>query len=207
MSRDVLLVGLSEDEGYVALQKWKDECEGLHDFFPDYHRLQLEHWIWSKRDLLGHDILDIGVENPRAWLGDGYQTFGEHEEETQGDLCNLPFPDASFDGFVLTEVLEHCKNPWGAIKEVHRVIRPGGRLLVTSPFLWPWHGTNGYQDYWRFTHQGWELLLDDFNDVEITPCSWTVEGEQFYHMVRRFEGWGFKQFGHGHTGYLCEAVK
>jgi SAM-dependent methyltransferase len=206
MSRDVLLYGLSQSEEMAYLLQWMQTTPGLHDFVPDAHRLQLEHWIWSKRAELGTRILDVGVYNPRRWLGDGYITFGEHGEDTHGDLLRLPFANAAFDGVVLTEVLEHCTDPKWAIGEVHRVLKPGGLLLVTSPFIWSWHGVEGeYQDYWRFTHQGWKFLLAAFTDVSITPCAWTDEGAAAYDTMRRFECFGFANQVTATTGYLCSA--
>lgn len=207
MSRDVLLYGLSQSEDEAALMVWAQGTPGLHEFVPDFHRLQLEHWIWSNRDGLGHDILDVGVYNRRDWLGSGYVTCGEHGEDVAGDLLKLPFSTASFDGIVLTEVLEHCTNPWAAIHEVFRVLRPGGLLLVTSPFLWPDHRTEDYKDFWRFTEQGWELLLGGFDDVSIVACGMTPEAEMAYDFMRRFECLGFRSQTKTTTAYLCSARK
>jgi len=209
MSRDVLLYGLSASEDCAYLLHWMQTTPGLHAFVPDYHRLQLEHWIWSARAELGRAILDVGVYNPRTWLGAGYVTFGEAGTETtedvKGDLLALPFADASFDGVILTEVLEHCLAPRGAIAEVGRVLKPGGLLLVTSPFLWPDHRTKDYADYWRFTEQGWRLLLAGFVDVTITPCALTPEGAAAYDQMRRFECFGFQALTTITTGYQCSA--
>lgn len=207
MSRDVLLYGLSQSEEQAYLLHWKAHTPDLHEFVPDYHRLQLEHWIWSHRSELGRDILDVGVYNRRSWLGDGYLTFGQNGEDTRGDLLALPFQDAAFDGIVLTEVLEHCVNPQAAVAEIYRVLKPGGLLLVTSPFLWPDHRTADYEDYWRFTEQGWALLLCAFASVTITPCAWTSEGAAAYDIMRRFEAMGFANQTKATTGYLCEARK
>lgn len=205
--RDVLLYGMSRSEAYASLLQWKATTPELHTFVPDFHRVQIEHWIWTHRDRLGRDILDVGVDNPRQWLGPGYVTVGEYDEDVRGDVCALPFGDTSFDGVVLTEVLEHCVNPPAAIAEVFRVLRPNGLLLVTSPFLWPDHRTTTYADYWRFTAQGWQLLLQAFRDVVITACAWTPEGEDAYHLARRFEAWGFADHVQATTGYLCEGHK
>lgn len=208
MSRDVLLYGLSQSEGYAALLQWMQTTPELHDFpAPDYHRMQLEHWVWSHRAALGPRILDVGVVIPRRYLGDGYITFGEHDEETRGTLLALPFPDDAFDGVVLTEVLEHCTDPPRAVAEVFRVLKPGGLLLVTSPFCWPTHQTAQYQDYWRFARQGWELLLRAFTGVTVTACDLTAEGQAAYDLMRRFEAMGFTSLTEMTTGYLCEARK
>ncbi len=207
MSRDILLFGSTHTLGYAQLLHWA-QTAGVHEMLPDYHRLQLEHWVWTKREALGQHILDVGVYHPRRWLGDGYVTCGEHNEDVKGDLLALPFQDNNFDGIVLTEVLEHCTDPAAALAEVFRVLKPGGLLLVTSPFFWPTHGVEGqYKDYWRFTRQGWELLLKAFTDVTVTPCAWTDEAASAYEFMRRFECLGLNAHTEATTGYLCEARK
>jgi SAM-dependent methyltransferase len=205
----MLMFGMTESPLIEPLVRWMQYTPGLHGFVPDIHRLQLEKWIWDKRLHLGERIMDVGVENPRRWLGDGYFTVGMNGEDIKADLLDLPVDSESLDGVVLTEVLEHCADPFGAIKEVHRVLKPGGFLMVTSPFFWAWHGRNDdkhqYPDYWRFTDQGWELLLKDFKDVQIAPCEWTPEGAAAYDIMRRFECMGLRDWTKAATGYLCEA--
>jgi 2-polyprenyl-6-hydroxyphenyl methylase/3-demethylubiquinone-9 3-methyltransferase len=46
----------------------------------------------------------------------------------------LPFPDASFDAVWCSEVLEHLFSPLYALQEMHRVLRPGGVALLTTPY-------------------------------------------------------------------------
>ncbi|MDP9408079.1 MAG: methyltransferase domain-containing protein, partial [Actinomycetota bacterium] len=55
----------------------------------------------------------------------------------RGDALRLPFPDATFDRVVAAEVLEHLPDDAGALTELVRVLRPGGRLAVTVPRWWP----------------------------------------------------------------------
>ena len=54
-----------------------------------------------------------------------------------GDGTGLPFPDATFDRIVCSEVLEHIPDDGAALAELHRVLRPGGVLAVTVPARFP----------------------------------------------------------------------
>jgi len=50
-----------------------------------------------------------------------------------GTVYSLPFKDGSYDTCLISEVLEHLQRPTEALKEVARVLRPGGVLIVTTP--------------------------------------------------------------------------
>jgi SAM-dependent methyltransferase len=54
-----------------------------------------------------------------------------------GEALGLPFPDGAFDRIVAAEVLEHIPDDDGALRELVRVLRPGGRIAVTVPTRWP----------------------------------------------------------------------
>lgn len=204
--RDMLLFGLSQTQRFEELIHWA-QCSGVHEFVPDFHRLQLEHWIWLHRARLEGCVIDVGVQIPRRWLGAGYRTMGLHGCDLIGDLRAMPVQTASVDGMIVTEVLEHCEQPFEAVAEMWRVLKPGSILLVTSPFIWPWHGTSEYRDFWRFTHDGWSLLFKEFAGIKITPCEWTDEGKDLYGLLRRFECMGHKSLTRASTGYLCEVMR
>ena len=207
-SIDTLLYGSSGTPLVHELLKWAADTENLHEFVADFHRLQLEHWLWSRREDLGEKVLDVGVYNLRSWVGEGYTPFGGSGVGEKGTLLEMPYPDNTFDGVILTEVLEHCEDPVKALAEVKRVIKPKGLLLVTSPFIWSWHGVeNQYPDYWRFTHQGWQLLLKSWLGVIVKPFEWTDEGAAAFDLLRRWECFGYKGLTTAHTGYMCEAYK
>ncbi len=71
------------------------------------------------------------------------------EEIVLVDAQKLPFSDSSFDCVLLTEVLEHIPSPVNCIKEVSRVLKPGGKLLLTVPFMHYLHEIP--HDYHRFS--------------------------------------------------------
>lgn len=96
------------------------------------------------------------VENPAA--------------ELLGPVEALPVDDASFDVVLCTQVLEHCDDPGQAVRELRRVVRPGGRVLAST------HGVQVYHpsptDYWRWTHTGLRRLFEgnaEWSSVEVEP--------------------------------------
>lgn len=74
-------------------------------------------------------------------------------------------PGESFDVVVCTEVLEHTVQPFDAVDEIWRVLRPGGTALVTTPFNLRIHGP--LPDCWRFTEHGLRALFKRYELVEL----------------------------------------
>lgn len=62
-------------------------------------------------------------------------------EVIEGSVMEMPFEDGSFDLAVSLDVIEHLQDDVGALRELRRVIKPGGALLVTVPaYQWLWSG-------------------------------------------------------------------
>jgi len=87
------------------------------------------------------------------------------------DLHDVPLEEASIDAVVCTEVLEHVADPALVLAELHRVLRPGGRLLVTVPFVNELHEEP--HDHYRYTSHGLRGLLEraGFEGVEVAPTT------------------------------------
>ena len=78
--------------------------------------------------------------------------------EVIADAHWLPFATSSIDIVYSIAVLEHVKKPWKVAEEIHRVLRPGGYVVVELPFLNVIHDEH---DYFRFTDKGIKSLFDE----------------------------------------------
>lgn len=74
------------------------------------------------------------------------------------DGKRFPFEDGSFDAILCNQVLEHVFNPNEFLDEIRRVLAPGGRMLLTVPFVWDEHEQPW--DYARYSSFGLRALLE-----------------------------------------------
>jgi SAM-dependent methyltransferase len=74
------------------------------------------------------------------------------------DGARFPLSDGEFQSVLCNQVLEHVFTPDAFLQEVHRVMRPGGKLLLTVPFLWDEHEQPF--DYARYSSFGLRALLE-----------------------------------------------
>lgn len=84
-------------------------------------------------------------------------------------LHEMPFEDDVFDAVLCTQVLEHLEWPRESVKEMYRVLKPGGKLYMTVPMAHPEHQTP--YDFFRYTSYGLESICKHagFHDIKITP--------------------------------------
>ena len=86
-----------------------------------------------------------------------------------GPAHDLPVPGGEYDAVLCTQVLEHTPNPGEVIRELHRILRPGGRLYLTVPLAWELHELPF--DFYRYTPHGLASLLAaaGFERLDIRP--------------------------------------
>jgi len=135
-----------------------------------------------------------------------------------GDVMAIPLPDNQFDVITCLAVLEHVSRPWDAAKEMYRVLKPGGSLLLYVPFLFPFHAMPGYYtDYFRYTDEGIRSLLGQFINIKIEPVRGPVEtlvhflpkwfGENVVHAAARWLDSRRASSGKQTAGYYAVARK
>ena len=79
------------------------------------------------------------------------------------DAHDLPFLSGSFDACLACAVLEHVMDPQRCVREIERVLKPGGYIFSETPFLQPVH--MGAYDFTRFTFLGHRRLFHRFDEV------------------------------------------
>ena len=144
----------------------------MYIFQPD--RYLLEKQIKQAGKYITGRVLDVGAGEFDRY--GGVFNCGEYIRmdvnaglniDVVGSADNIPFADSSFDSVVSTQVFEHLANPLKAAKEVYRVLKTGGILLITVP---QWNELHSEpHDYWRYTKFGIKELFEKqgFKMVEI----------------------------------------
>jgi SAM-dependent methyltransferase len=144
---------------------------------PDHlcwlHYRVLEPFIIAQLRQSRTPLLDLGCGNRpyRDYYPKGQTVGADVAQSPMGcvDVLiepggGLPLPDDAFETVLCTQVLEHVEDPYRLLAEAHRVLRPGGRLILTCPFIWELHERPHdylrFSEYWlqnTLTETGFEL--------------------------------------------------
>jgi SAM-dependent methyltransferase len=90
-----------------------------------------------------------------------------------GNASQLPLQNACFDLVLCTQMLEYAPRPPQVIAEIHRVLKPGGILILSAPAIYP---QDSERDSWRFLPGALRELLVDFSAVEVVPEGSSISG-------------------------------
>jgi len=130
---------------------------------PCRYRPLFAHCHYVAQDFCAHEPTAFGSMNEV-----GSWSYGTIDHVS--DAAAIPVPDASFDAIVCTEVLEHVAEPIPVVTELARILRPGGKLILTAPLgsglhQEPDHYYGGFTPYWynRFLHAA------GFEKIEVIP--------------------------------------
>ncbi|HEY8027996.1 MAG TPA: class I SAM-dependent methyltransferase [Gaiellaceae bacterium] len=138
---------------------------------------------WLKaQEVGGRRLLDVGCgDRPYEPLFAGaaevvgFDRPGNRFADVHGSIEAIPVEDASFDVVLCLQVLEHVPDPGAAVRELRRVVRPGGRVLATTHGVYPFHPNP--EDLWRWTHTGLERLFEengDWSSISVEPGAGTA---------------------------------
>ncbi|MCL5432851.1 MAG: class I SAM-dependent methyltransferase [Patescibacteria group bacterium] len=141
--------------------------------------------ITAKYNFSG-SIIDVGCGNKpykklfnktKSYKGIDFKTYSKnfsfydekpdfYFDEKYNKTFKLPFKTNNFDNALSFQVLEHHKKPEIMIKEILRIIKKGGLLLVSFPLIWGLHEEPN--DYYRFTEYGMNELVKKYGGKIIT---------------------------------------
>lgn len=95
----------------------------------------------------------------------GVDFIKQRDVDVLADAHALPFDSSAFSVAVSTEMLEHAKNPQRVVDEIRRILRPGGKLILTTRFVFPIH--EAPNDFFRFTKYGLAHIFREWAHVKI----------------------------------------
>lgn len=154
--------------------------DGKHDFLTS--ELREEFGVFDTDSVSSHDysaemmnivndfpnglVLDFGAGNRGTYFKNvvNYEIVNYQTTDVIGVGEILPFNDNSFDGIISNAVLEHVKNPMKCAAEMARVLKPGGKLWVSSAFMSPLHGYPSH--YFNMTAEGLKTIFEPFLEID-----------------------------------------
>jgi SAM-dependent methyltransferase len=158
-------------KNFIEKEKFKPSFFSIlyHPFF--FVRREIYYFLEMHSNFLNGKLLDFGCgskpyeklfKNSNNYVG--VEVSGNKENlksDIYYDGITLPFADNTFDSILCTEVFEHVEQLDDVIIELYRVLKPGGRMIVTTPFMCIEHEMP--YDFRRFTFNGLINLMKKNN--------------------------------------------
>ena len=178
----------------------------MHPFY--FVRHGIKDGVYQYAGQLTGKMLDFGCGSKPyrsffrvdEYIGVDFENVGHPHDNEQIDVFydgkSIPFEDSRFDSILCSEVFEHIFNLEEILRELNRVLKPGGKMLITCPFVWNEHEVpHDYARYTRFaleslvTRNGFEIIdyakSGNFVTV-ITQLTTLYFFNHFKGMLRKF---------------------
>jgi SAM-dependent methyltransferase len=163
--------------------------------------LELDQNFFSRIIEPGMDVLDIGssLREKESLVRSMVKVFHtldinvfEDYPDIQMDLCEkLDLSSQSrYDVIFCFSLLEHCYNPFAACENLFQLVKPGGIIVGSVPFLFPHHCPEDliYQDYFRFTKYSFVPLFPGAEKISVFPQRGRV-GAGLNIISQRYKDW------------------
>jgi len=177
---------------------WSDESD--HGFIGNH---LVERGIAQLSPSLKGELIDVGcgTQPYRAYYAHATRVTACDFDATRGNVdfaCPahaIPVEDDSFDCVFCTEVIEHVPDPDAVWREFYRVLRPGGKVLLTAPMYWPSHERP--YDFYRYPEHGLRRLACEagFEIVNLLPRGgvWAFLGQVILHVMPQYLKFGWQR--------------
>ncbi|MFA5023388.1 MAG: methyltransferase domain-containing protein [Patescibacteria group bacterium] len=170
-------------------------------------RFYLIQWLEQEIPKVSGDIINIsagGWDVPYSLLNKSkiksYITFdkplyGDSKNKVNifGDVHAMPKDwNDKWDCIINNQAIECYENPFKAMDEMYRILKPGGILLIDAPYNYRFFGDgtglpkrqNPVKDYWRITRDGWQLLTKQFSSSNIKGFGGSGEEDRFVYCIK-----------------------
>lgn len=191
----------------------------------NFNKLERNKWVQEKAQMIpaGSLVLDVGAGScpyQKFFSHCVYRThdFAKNTKNVNycskldyiSDITSIPVASNSFDVVLCTEVLEHVPYPIEALQEMARILKPGGKLLLTAPLSsglhqMPYHFYGGYTPEWyKYFCQKFGLEIIEIKEngaffkmlaQESARVAWTFDKHKEFHGKNADKIlWLFKEF-------------
>ncbi len=203
--------------GFNYIDHYKRDAEEF-DYFEHrsgataHDERRVREYIISEVDVKNGRVLDVGAGS--AWVAEKFTKKGfevvsmdisltnlikakqkvpvANHSCVSSDTFKLPYKDGSFELVIASEVIEHVFDPEGFVKELTRVVKPGGQLLITTPYKEKLQYSlcihcNKPTPLHAHIHSFDErVLLSFFKDIPHSKLEWATFGNKLLIFLRTY---------------------
>lgn len=138
----------------------------------------------------------VGMHEQNTYVGVDYYVSDKVDHVIDLNKT-FPLPADTYDAAICISVLEHLREPLLCLQETFRILKPGGSLILSAPWIYPFHDVP--EDFFRFSRKALEMMLQKsgFEIISIEPTGgrwhvclvflryWLPVGHRLYARLER----------------------